>query len=36
MIALIRDPDSPLYIPAEAGSAWYWTEIATQALQGHV
>jgi hypothetical protein len=35
-IALIRDPDSPLYIPAEVGSAWYWAQLATQALQGHV
>ena len=35
-IALLRDPDSPLYLPSETGSAWYWAQLATQALEGHV
>ncbi len=35
-IALLRDPDSPLYLPSETGSAWYWAQLAIQALEGNL
>ncbi|MGB0094795.1 MAG: hypothetical protein WBP81_19960 [Solirubrobacteraceae bacterium] len=34
--ALLYDDESALYIGAEAGSAWYWAELATQALEGRI
>jgi hypothetical protein len=34
--ALVHDVESPLYCASEAESAWYWAQLATHALEGHV
>jgi hypothetical protein len=34
--ALVTDPESPLFDPREAVSAWYWAQMAARALEGHV
>ena len=34
--ALVHDGQSPLYGVWEAGSAWYWTRLAADALEGRL
>src|SRR5947209_4564272 len=31
---LVRNAESPLFDPREAGSAWYWAQLAVRALEG--
>ena len=33
---LVRNAESPLFDPREAGSAWYWAQLAVRALEGHI
>jgi hypothetical protein len=34
--ALLHDVESPLFSAADGGAAWYWAQLATHALEGHV